>query len=334
MRAAVFLGEGRVEIQDVPEPQVERPDTVVLQVAANALCGTDLHAIEVPPTVWFRPGVILGHEFAGVVVAAGSESGFTSGDRVAVLPNITCGKCEMCRRGIPNMCSSQMGFGSDLINGAAAQYVSAPASVVHRVPERLSLELAAIAEPLACVLNGVLRAGWRPGSKVVILGGGPIGLMYYLSARAFGVRDVTIVEATPGRRAMAARLGANVVDPTDESAMRELRECEADVVVDTVGTLVGDAIAIARRRGLVLLFGLNDRVEPAFPTALAIRKEIRIEGVFLASNTFPLALELLSDAENRFDELITHRFGLDRFDDAVAALRDGTAVKALILPNT
>jgi 2-desacetyl-2-hydroxyethyl bacteriochlorophyllide A dehydrogenase len=333
MKAAVFLGDGRVDIADVPDPTVDAPDTVIIEVAANALCGTDLHAIEVPASVWFRPGVILGHEFSGVVVDAGPDAAFRAGDRVAVLPNVTCGRCEFCVRGVPNMCVSQMGFGSDRIHGAAADFVAAPASVVHRVPDLLDLELAAIAEPLACVLSGAIRSGWRPGQRVVVLGGGPIGLMYMLAARAFGVDEVTVVEATEGRRKKVRELGGIAVDPNEPGVWDDLALAPFDVTVDTVGTLVREAVQITRKRGVIVLFGLNDRIQPPFPTTEVIRNEIRIEGVFLASNTFPLALQLLARGGNGFDQLITHRFALSEFDACVDVLRRGEAVKALLIPK-
>jgi L-iditol 2-dehydrogenase len=91
MRAAIFAGNGRIDVRNVAVPQVGADDGVVIKVAANAICGTDLHALDVPPTVIFRPGVIIGHEFAGTVVEAGKHAGVKVGDRVGVLPNITCG---------------------------------------------------------------------------------------------------------------------------------------------------------------------------------------------------------------------------------------------------
>ena len=108
MKAAVFAGNGAIEIRDVPVPSVESADGVVLKVAANAICGTDVHALDVPPTVIFRPGVIIGHEFSGIVVDAGPNSGVSVGDRVGILPNV-------CSRGLPNLCILMEGFGSELL---------------------------------------------------------------------------------------------------------------------------------------------------------------------------------------------------------------------------
>ena len=333
MQAVFFEGNGRVEFRETKAPIVDTRDGVVLKVAANAICGTDLHALEVPPTVVFRPGVIIGHEFSGTVEEAGPDSGVAVGDRVAILPNLTCGKCDYCKQGLPNLCVHMEGFGSARVDGGASEYSWAPGSVVFKLPENLSLELASIAEPLSCVLNGTLRAGWQPNSTVVVLGGGPIGLMYMMVARAAGVRSVTVVERAKYRREMAASLGATVVDADDPEQMTKLYREGADYVVDAVGVLIGEAVAIARPRGTILIFGLDDTRKPAFPQADAVRKEVRIEGVFLARNTFELALELLARPEMGFEKLITHKFDLSQFDDAVASLRGGQAIKALVIPN-
>jgi threonine dehydrogenase-like Zn-dependent dehydrogenase len=225
------------------------------------------------------------------------------------------------------------GFGSARVDGGAAEYAWAPGSVVFKLPDELSMELASIAEPLSCVLNGTLRAGWQPDSTVVVLGGGPIGLMYAMIARSAGVRSVTVVEKAQYRRDVAASLGCEVVDPDDGDQMESLRRQGADYVIDAVGVLIGEAIAIARPRGTILIFGLDDTRKPPFPQADAVRKEVRIEGVFLARNSFALALELLARPQMKFDQLITHKYELARFDDAVAALRSGQAVKALVIPG-
>ncbi len=149
MRGAVFAGNGRIDHQDRALPKVDSADGVVIRVAANAICGIDLHALHVPPTAIFRPVIIIGHEFAGTVVEAGPESGVAVGDRVGILPNITCGKCGWCRRGLPNLCIHMEGFGSARVDGGAAEYDWAPGPTVFKLPDDLSMELASIAEPLS-----------------------------------------------------------------------------------------------------------------------------------------------------------------------------------------
>jgi (R,R)-butanediol dehydrogenase/meso-butanediol dehydrogenase/diacetyl reductase len=325
MRAAVFEGNGRIDVREVSSPVVTTHDGVVIRVAANAICGTDLHALDVPPTVIFRPGVVIGHEFAGTVVEAGKDAGVRVGDRVGILPNITCGVCDWCKKGLPNLCIRMEGFGSARVDGGAAEFAWAPGSVVFKLPEGLSMELATIAEPLSCVLNGTLRAGWQPDSTVVVLGGGPIGLMYAMIAKTAGVRSVTVVEMAQYRRDFAESLGCEVVDALNAEQMESLRRRGADYVIDAVGVLIAEAVAIARPRGTILMFGLDDTRKPAFPQADAVRKEVRIEGVFLARNSFALALELLARPALGFDRLITHKYELAKFDDAVAALRTGQA---------
>ena len=333
MKAAVFAGNGVIEIRDVPVPSVESSDGVVLKVAANAICGTDLHALDVPPTVIYRPGVIIGHEFSGIVVDAGPNSGVSVGDRVGILPNVTCGKCVFCGRGLPNLCVFMEGFGSERVEGGAAEYAWAPGRTVFKLPDTLSMELASIAEPLSCVLNGTMRAGWQADSDVVVLGGGPIGLMFAIVARSAAARSVTVVEPASGRAEAAEEFGFAVVDPRDRDQVARLCEKGANHVVDTVGTQIAEAIAISRPRAKILIFGLDDTRQPSFPQADAVRKEVSIEGIFLARNTFRLALEMLARSELGFERLITHRYDLGDFTQAVDQLRNGFAIKALVIPN-
>jgi (R,R)-butanediol dehydrogenase / meso-butanediol dehydrogenase / diacetyl reductase len=332
MRAVVFVGNGQIDHQDWALPKVDTPDGVVIKVDANAICGTDLHALEVPPTVIFRPGVIIGHEFAGSFVEARPSSGVVAGDRVGILTRITFGRCDWCRRGLPNLCIHIESFGSARVVGGAVEYAWAPGPNVFKLSDNLSTELASIAEPLSCVLNGTLRAGCQPVSEVVVMGGGAIGLIYAIVAHSQGVRSVTVVEQGAFRRAAAEDRGCRTVDRKDKDAMDRLRRVGADYVIDAEGTLIAEAVAIARPRAMILILDLDDTRRPPFPQADAVRKEVRIEGVFLARSTFALALEMLARLELGFERMITHKYELASFDEACNVLRRGVAMKALVIP--
>jgi (R,R)-butanediol dehydrogenase / meso-butanediol dehydrogenase / diacetyl reductase len=335
VKAAVFVGAGTLDIQNVPDPVMSRSDEVILEVAANGVCGTDVHALDVPPAVKFYEGVIVGHEFSGTVIEAGSESGFAIGDRLAVLPQIPCYRCHACREGMINLCLNMGVFGAYDRNGGAAEYVAAPREVLYAISPDLPLERAALAEPLSVTLSASTRVQWHPGRSAVIFGAGPIGLLFLLLAKGAGAAPLITVEPSPGRRQRAVVLGADhVVDPGENAIeqIRELTKHGADVVIDSVGTLLPMAIDIAGLGAQVVVFGINESASVSVPPYQILRKELRITGTFLAKNTFQLALKLLTENRLGFDRL-TERFALTDANLAIAKLRAGDAVKALLVPG-
>ena len=335
MRAAVFEGNGVLKVQDVPDPIISTPDEVILKVAANGVCGTDVHALDVPPKVAFFPGVVIGHEFSGTVIEAGKESGAKVGDRVGVLPQIPCYQCSRCRDGKINLCLYMSVYGAYERNGGAAEYVTVKREVIHPLDDRLSVELAALAEPLSVTLSASTRIHWHPGRSALIFGAGPIGLLFLLYAKSSGASPIFVVEPTPGRRQLASEFGADrVIDPSNEDineVVRELSFDGADIVIDSVGTLLNEAISVAATGAQVVVFGINETATVSVPPYQILRKELVIMGTFLAKNTFPLALKLLAENRQGFDRLVT-RFPLEHATDAVSKLRAGTAVKALLVP--
>jgi threonine dehydrogenase-like Zn-dependent dehydrogenase len=337
VRAAVFEGDGRVAVLDRPRPAAERPDDVVIRISANGLCGSDLRAFSTPPQMAYDRGVIVGHEFSGTVAELGSEvRSVSEGARVVAIPNINCQACWYCRSGHTNLCERFIHIGS-MRDGGAAEYCVVPERMVLEVPDAIDDELATLTEPLACVLNGSRTAGAQPGDTVLILGGGPIGLLYLLLLKAAGAR-VIVSEPSAPRAATAGELGADeVVDPSRTpvaQAVAELTPRGVDIVVDTVGMLLADAVASARKGGRILVFGLNDCARAELGEADLSYRELSIEGVYIAKGTFPLALTLLERNELGFERLITHRVDLDRFWDAVELARSGDAVKAIVCVPT
>jgi threonine dehydrogenase-like Zn-dependent dehydrogenase len=254
---------------------------------------------------------------------------------VVAIPNINCQVCWYCRSGHANLCESFVHIGS-MRDGGAAEYCVVPERMVLEVPDSVDDDLATLAEPLACVLNGTRTAGAQPGDTIVILGGGPIGLLYLLLMKAAGAH--VIVSEPSAQRADAAReFGADVVvDPQQTpvgEAVAELTPRGADLTVDTVGMLLSDAVKTVRKGGRVLVFGLNERARAELPEADLSYRELSIEGVYLAKGTFPLALTLLERNELGFERLITHRVELERFWEAVELARSGEAIKAIVAPR-
>jgi threonine dehydrogenase-like Zn-dependent dehydrogenase len=336
MRAAIFEGNGRVMIAERADPKVSRPDDVLIRIAANGLCGSDLRALATPPEMVYDQGVIVGHEFSGTIEDVGDEVTLEPGARVVVHPNIWCQTCWYCRSGHTNLCDRFVHIGS-MRDGGAAELCVVPERMVYRVSDEMAFDLAALAEPLACVLNGTKQASIHPGESVLILGGGPIGLLYLILLKAAGASPLIVSEPAPHRARWARDLGADeVVDPRAanvQDVVRELTEGRGvDVAVDSVGALLPDAVTSVRKAGRVLVFGLNERIEATIRPVDLVYREISISGVYIARGTFPLAVKLLTENKLGFDRLVTHRLELEQFDEAIELLRTGEAVKALVVP--
>ncbi len=338
MRAAVYRGPGRitVESRETPRPG---PGDVLVEVRACGVCGTDVHILDghYPAT----PNIALGHEYAGLVVEVGAGvTTLAAGDAVAVDPNIACGTCPACRRGDLHLCEHLQALGVTR-DGGFAEISLVPAAQAHRLTDGLGFDRWALAEPLSCCLHGLDLAGIRPGDRVVILGAGPIGLLMTQLARGAGAAFVLVADPVPAKRELAARLGADtVLDPMARKLAAGLREAApdgADVVLECVGApaTAAQALSIARRGGTVVWFGVSPpgATVPVEPY-LVYRKELTIRGAFVNPHTFGRALALLAQGRVQTEPLLSHRFELAGLPEAIASLKRGEVIKALILPRS
>jgi 2-desacetyl-2-hydroxyethyl bacteriochlorophyllide A dehydrogenase len=213
MPAAVYVGDGRLEVHDVALPEVG-PGDVLVEISHCGVCGTDLHLVLERIA---RPGSILGHEWAGTISALGSEvEGWELGARVVCGPTPGCGECRACRRGRPSVCLRRAAVDHLAFRGAFARYVRAEASRLLRIPDGLSTRHAALTEPTAIALHAVSLSGVTPDDRVLITGAGPVGMLILAVLHAQGIRDVTVSEPSPSRRVRALEVGAaRVVVPED-----------------------------------------------------------------------------------------------------------------------
>jgi threonine dehydrogenase-like Zn-dependent dehydrogenase len=326
MRAAVFSGPGRLEILERPVPRVDAPADVVLDVEACGICGTDLQILSVPPRHPATLGVVLGHEFVGVVADAGSDAtDLRVGDRVVVAPNVSCGACGPCRRGRRNHCERFTTLGV-YVDGGLAPKVRVPASQCHPISADLPAHVAALAEPLSTVVHGARQASVFPGELAVVIGAGPIGLMFVALLSHAGA-SVVAVEPAPERAALAERLGAtSVAAPGDRLGV------PADVVVDAVGSQLPTALELVASGGRILLFGVDTHARAEIAQERITRGELTILGSFVGLDVFPDAIRLLEQRRLDFEPLVTHRIGLEGLPAAVEELRAGTAVKVEVEP--
>jgi threonine dehydrogenase-like Zn-dependent dehydrogenase len=335
MPAAVFGGEGRLSIERRPLPRIESADDVLIEVEACGICGTDVHILEVPPGHPATPGVIMGHEFVGIVRATGSAAlGAAVGDRVAVEANLSCGSCTWCKRGARNHCDlfTTMGIFRD---GGLAPFAVAPARACHIVSPELPREIAALTEPLSCVINGVEQARVLPGEGVAVLGAGPVGLLFVALFRATGAGPVVVAEPTELRRDAAKRMGADVcVDPSRDDVAATARDVTGgagvEVIVDAVGNQFDTALSAVRPGGRVLLFGMNATARASIRQYDITRKEVTVFGTYVGTNVFPKATRILSSGLVDLAPMITHRFPLEQLPRGLEAIRGNEAVKVVI----
>lgn len=334
MRAIVFEGEGRMSLAERPMPAICRSDDVLVAVEACGICGTDVHILGVPPGHPATPGTILGHEFVGRVEAVGDavDSGIV-GRRVVVDPDPKCGMCDSCRAGRPATCTNIVALGI-FRDGALASHVIAPASAVHPIKDHVPAEIAALVEPLACVINGTNRAAIRPGESAVVLGAGPIGCLFTAVLRASGASPLVVVEPSAARGDVASALGATAVVAPDELAghASELLPEGADVVVDAVGSLLAEAIDVSAQSGRIVVFGMNSNARPPIQQVDITRKGLTILGSYITDFTFPQAIRLVESGLLDLRPMITSVLPLERTAEGIDSLRSGTATKVVITP--
>jgi len=336
MRAVVFRGEGEWRVDAHPRPQLRNDDDVLLKVERASICGTDLHILSVPPGHPATPGTILGHEYVATVVETGpGVRHLRPGDRVVVDPNITCGICEYCRLGLSNMCENMTTLGI-FRHGGLAEWNVAPAKALHRISPQVPPERATLAEPFSCVLHSFEKSAFVPGESVVILGAGPIGLMFLMLYKAAGAYPIGVVEPIAFRRRMAESLGADVaLDPNVHDIPREIRartHVGADIVVDAVGTLLPDALQVVRRGGRVVLFGMNLHAARELNQYEITRYEIAILGSYIQRTAFPKVVRMLEAGLLPLEQLVTHRVELAAIGEGFRLLRAGEAIKVVVMP--
>lgn len=328
-----------LELVDVPAPSPP-PGWVVLDVIYAGICGTDTHIMHNAFPSW--PPVTLGHEFLGRVRTVGEGvTNWEPGDRVVCEPHsLADTTCHLCRRGIAHLCAAKRSPGWG-IDGGMAEQVAMPAHLLHGVPHNVTDLAAALCEPTAVVVTALERAPLEPGSTVLVFGPGPIGLLSALVARACGAgRTIVVGRASSARRLQLARdLGLEVWDSGEVQVADQVREITdgrgADYCLETSGSAPATATAIdaLRRRGRLVVLGVNDAPTMDVPWALAMNRAIDVSFSLSSSwSSWDAALALM--AAGRVDPApLATVFDLDRWPEAFRALSERTVVKAVIDPS-
>lgn len=345
MKAAVLEALNELVVKDVPTPDVDE-DSVLVKVAACAVCGSDIRIFHHGnPRV--KPPAIMGHESAGEVVSVGKNvTKFRIGDRVAIGADVPCGECPFCEAGIGNNCQINYAMGYQFA-GSFAEYVLLNRTVVnhgpvHAIPDGLTFEEAALAEPLGCVLNALELSPVPFGGSAVVIGAGPIGCMIIEVARRMGAGKIVVVQRSRPRLEKARQFGADVyVCSSQEDAVARVKEETGGLGADLVITACPspdaqvDALAMAKNRGYVNFFGglPKDRSRVTLDTNVIHYKELFVCGAHgCVPRHHHRALDLIGQGVIEARKFISHRFPLDDIAQAFAVAESHAGMRVVMKP--
>lgn len=345
MKAAVYYGPGDLRVEERPEPRRER-DNLVARVRCCAICGTDLKLATIG-NPRCHPPRIIGHEMVGEVVHAGEDvRGFAVGDRIALATTVACGDCPYCARNLGNMCPNAKPISYDY-DGAFAEYVAVPPAAIRggnviKAPDGVADEPAALAEPLSCAINAQELAGLKPGDRVLVIGGGPLGALHAVLAKALGAADVMVVQRSEPRLSLLRNIGGvTVIGGAREDVGQVVSErtdgLGADVVIVCAPSRQAqeDSLKYARKGGAVSLFASLPKGEADITLdSRAIHYgELRVVG---ASDSRPehvrRAMELMAAGELELGPAITHRVSLAGIHEGLELMKNKQCLKVMVYP--
>jgi (R,R)-butanediol dehydrogenase/meso-butanediol dehydrogenase/diacetyl reductase len=347
MRAVVYNGPGDVAVTDVPEASVG-PGQVRLRVGFNGICGTDLHEfyagpIFVPtephPLTGGQLPLVLGHEFSGTVTDVGEGvTSLAEGDRVTVEPIYACGECVACRAGRYNVCA-KVGFHGLSTDGGMAESTVIPASMAHKLPDSVSLELGALVEPMSVAYHAVKLGEPDPAGTALVFGAGPIGIGLWFALRGQGVEDVLVVEPSPVRRAAIERLGARTLDPSAVDVPSFIAEHTKGAGVTAAYDAAGVQPAI--ETALACLGATRTMVSVAIyekpletPLLQLVLKEARIQGTLCyTSADYQAVIELMAAGHYDTTGWVETIAMADIVSEGFEALHAGQKMKVLVDPS-
>jgi (R,R)-butanediol dehydrogenase/meso-butanediol dehydrogenase/diacetyl reductase len=328
-----------VGVVDDPAPG---PGELVIRIKGCGICGSDLHVTEMDGAV--PAGSIMGHEFAGEIVAVGKgamgpDGRWKEGDRVCSMPGISCGRCARCMSGDVMGCEALRMTGFGQIGGGYAEYALVGDHMTMRLPDAVSSADGALVEPLAVGLHAVDAARIETGEDVLIFGAGPVGLAVAIWAKRLGAREVVVADFVDHRRELATRLGATAsIDPGIEDvapAFERITGRAPKMIFECVGRpgVIQDCANVADRGGRILSAGMCMQPDAIVPVALGVR-ELSMHFVsYYRKQDFQLTLDMLRDERIDPLPLVTDRIGLDELPAAFEALRRPTTqCKVLVEP--
>lgn len=341
MRAAVLYGPRDLRIEEVGRPEIG-PYDVLVKVSSVGICGSDVHYYTTGRIGEFvvREPMILGHETSGIVETVGAAvTSLSPGDRVALEPGVPCRRCEHCKTGRYNLCPDVRFFATPPVDGSLCEYVVLPADFAYVIPDTLSLDAAALIEPVSVGIHACRRGAVGAGHSVLIAGAGPIGLITLMVAKAFGATRVFVSDVQPHRLQKAKELGAEAVfnvkeDDVVKEVMAATRGAGVDVAIECAGAegAFRTCLDTAKSGGVVVLVGLGEAETYRVPMVQLTSKEIDVRGVFRYVYTYPLAIELMIAGKLDVEGIISHRFSFHDVHEAMRYAETGVdgALKVMV----
>ncbi|WDD92964.1 alcohol dehydrogenase catalytic domain-containing protein [Burkholderia sp. FERM BP-3421] len=351
MTAIVCHAPEDYRVERVARPRAG-PNELVIRIAACGICASDCkcHAgakmFWGGPSPWVKAPVIPGHEFFGYVdelgEGAAAHFGVRAGERVIAEQIVPCGACRYCRGGQYWMCEVHhiFGFQRGVADGGMAEYMRIPATArVHRIPDGISIEDAAIIEPLACAIHTVNRGEIQLDDVVVIAGAGPLGLMMTQVARLRTPRRLVVIDLVDERLALARAYGADLtINPRDEDALAAVRALTGgygcDVYIETTGVPAGvtQGLELIRKLGRFVEFSVFGAETSADWSIIGDRKELDVRGAHLGPYCYPIAIDLLARGLVTSKGIVTHDFSLEEWDAAIRTAQSLDSIKVLLRP--
>jgi L-iditol 2-dehydrogenase len=336
MRVSILRAAGDLAVEDRPEP-VPGPHDVLIRVASVGVCGSDVHYFEhgrIGRFIVDAP-LVLGHEASGEVVGLGpAVSRLKLGQRVSLEPGVPDLSCPQCLAGRYNLCPGMRFFATPPVDGAFAELVTIHEQFAHPVPDQLSDDAAALLEPLSVGLWACRKAAVSAGSRVLITGAGPVGLLTAQCALALGASEVTVTDVNAHRLRVARDLGVTTTVDTSATTLSD-SGVEPDILLECSGRAeaVADALPMVARSGRIVLVGMGADVVP-LPVSRIQEYELTVTGTFRYAHTWPAAISLASSGRVRLDALVTGHYDLDHVREALTLNRiDATALKPIVRPG-
>ena len=337
MQQAIMTNPGKIEFVEIERPHLAA-DEVILQVKRIGVCGSDIHVFHGLHPYTSYP-VVQGHEIGAVIAEAGADvSGFAPGDKVVFMPQVTCGECYPCRHGMYHICDrlKVMGFQT---GGAAQEFFALKAEMVLKLPETMSLDEAALIEPVSVAVHALSRVGNVEGLNVIVLGAGTIGNLVAQVARASGAKGVMITDISSYKLEKARACGfEHVVNPQkedlDQAVLNVFGHDKADLILECVGVqdTITQAISNARKGSTIIVVGVFGK-KPFVDLGLVQDRELSLIGTLMyQKKDFARAIELVGTGGLSLDQMVTHRFAFRDFLKAYEAIEasGGNYMKVMI----
>ena len=324
MKAALWDAIGHVSIVEKPMPVADEGH-VVVKVKAVGVCATDIHMIT-GKVALAKPPHVLGHEIAGEIEEIGvGVNGWKKGDRVVIDTIISCGRCPACKSGRRELCADRMEIGYDPYDGGYAEYVKVPAQCLVHLPDGVPFKEAAIMESVACPFGAVLRIGVKPGSTVLVQGGGPAGIAFIQAAKLSGAKKVIASVRGAERMEYARHFGADeIIDARNENVLERVMELTngqgCEYVMDAAGTVESISLCFdaCKNGGDVLYYGIPDAsAKLEFPFMKMMLKQLRLHGILEYCAGWDTLVALVESGRVNLRDMVTHTFKLEDLQKAV-----------------